>query len=402
MQIYKVALLGDKDHGKSTAIGNLLMLTKSVSGARIEEAKRISKELGRPFEPGFILDSFSEEREGAMTIDTTRAQMRYRGAGFEFIDVPGHEELITNMLTGASSAGTAVLIVSAKKGEGVSDQTRRHLLLARMLGIVSVVVAVNKMDTTGYSKDAFEMVRGSLNALIANAGNTVGSIEATFVPISAYNGDNLIKRSKNMKWYNGKPLAALLVEFAAKAGARKKGGLRAVVQGSIEGGGTACRIISGSIKRGNEVLALPSGARLNVERVVSAGRSVPSAGAGSAPVLKLGGGSASRGSVLCTSGDRPLVGKSAGALLFLVKRPKAPTIKLGTQESRCRIRIERAVDITSGAFCNEKTVKPLGIYSATMDFAATLAYERFEKLTELGRFTLHENGRLVGVGIIEQ
>ncbi|EQD45119.1 translation elongation factor EF-1, subunit alpha, partial [mine drainage metagenome] len=143
MIVRRVTLLGHKDHGKSTLIGNLLISTKSVSEARVEDAKRTSIRLGRKFEPGFLLDSFEEEREGAMTIDTTRAQIKYRGSAFEFIDVPGHEELIKNMISGASYADSALLIVSAKKGEGITGQTRRHIFLAKMLGIERVVVAVN-------------------------------------------------------------------------------------------------------------------------------------------------------------------------------------------------------------------------------------------------------------------
>ena len=153
MIVKKITLLGHKDHGKSTLIGNMLILTDRVNPAKLKEAQRTSKELAKRFEPGFILDSFSEEREGGLTIDTTRTEkIPHKGLAFEFIDVPGHEELIKNMMSGASQADIAVLIISAKSDEGIRDQTKRHLFIAKMLGIRKLVVAVNKMDLIGYQE----------------------------------------------------------------------------------------------------------------------------------------------------------------------------------------------------------------------------------------------------------
>ena len=158
MEVKSITLLGDKDNGKSTTIGSMLILTKSVTEERVKEAKKISKELGRSFEPGFILDSFSEEREGGLTIDITRAQVAYKNHAFEFIDVPGHEEFIKNMISGASYASSALLIVSAKPQEGVKEQTKRHVFISRMLGIKNLVVAVNKMDAVKYKESAFKAI----------------------------------------------------------------------------------------------------------------------------------------------------------------------------------------------------------------------------------------------------
>ncbi len=401
MDIHRIALLGDKDHGKSTFIGSMLMLTKSVSDARIGEAKRMSKELGRPFEPGFILDSFSEEREDAMTIDTTRAQLRYKGFGFEFIDVPGHEELIANMLTGASSAGTAVLMVSAKKGEGISSQTKRHLLLARMLGIDRIVVAVNKMDTVGYSKAAFEAIAGPIESFISNSSKAFGGIDAEIVPISAYKGDNLISRSKSMKWYKGMLLVEAMQAYASKRTGIAKTGLRAIVQGPIGSNQVACKVLSGKISKGSTVIALPNNSRHVVERVVKAGRSVASAAAGDAPMVAMGGAQGvQRGSVLCYEDDKPLVGSSVQSIVFLVKKPTMPVLKLATQERRCRLSISRSIDIDKGTLEKAGRFVQLGIYKAIVNTGKPIAYERFSKLRELGRFTLHEGGKFVGVGIM--
>src|SRR5271154_1586737 len=192
MDVTEVTLLGHKDHGKSTLIGNMLITTKSVSEQRINDAKKTSKKLGRNFEPGFILDSFEEEREGGLTIDTTRAQVLYKGNAFEFIDVPGHEELIKNMISGASNADFAVLMVSAKPDEGIRDQTFRHLYLAGMLGIKKILVAVNKMDKVGYEENRFDEIRSRILTFLIKTGFEKKNLY--FVPISAYNAENLVSK----------------------------------------------------------------------------------------------------------------------------------------------------------------------------------------------------------------
>jgi len=401
MQIYKIALLGDKDHGKSTFIGSALMLTNSISNDRINEAKRISEELGREFEPGFILDSFSEEREDAMTIDTTRAQLVYRNTGFELIDVPGHEELITNMLTGASSASTAVLLVSAKKSEGISEQTKRHLLLAKMLGISNVIVAVNKMDLAGYESSAFESIKSSLNDFMKGAQKSLGAINASFVPISAYKGYNIIKKSDTMKWYTGKPIMDLLYSYASRKNTKAKGSLRATIQGVLKGNQVACRIISGSIKKGDSLILVPAMIKLHVNRVINAGKSTRSAQEGSSPVLELNSNtSIARGSILCTNDDKPKVGTDFNAVVFFARKPGKPLIRIATSESKCRISISSEIDINTGEAKKSTAIKPLHIYRVHMHAAEKLAYEEFEKYRELGRFTIHDGNKFAGVGII--
>ncbi len=183
MKINRITLLGHKDHGKSTLIGNLLIKTNSVSEQRISEAKRISTELNKPFEPGFILDSFEEERREGLTIDTTRVQLKYKDAAFEFIDVPGHEELIKNMLSGASYADFALAVVSAASNEGIKDQTKRHIYIADLIGINRIVIAVNKMDKINYDEKRFNDIKNSLMHYFSKVG--INKRNIIFIPISA-------------------------------------------------------------------------------------------------------------------------------------------------------------------------------------------------------------------------
>src|SRR5271169_5201570 len=139
MEKYTITMLGEKDHGKSTLIGNLLISTGHTTEARINEVKKTSK--SKRFEPAHILDSFVEEREQEMTIDTTRAELVYRNAIYELIDVPGHLELIKNMMSGASNSDIAILMVSAKREEGFRPQTKRHIFISTMFGTKALVVA---------------------------------------------------------------------------------------------------------------------------------------------------------------------------------------------------------------------------------------------------------------------
>ncbi|PIZ91729.1 hypothetical protein COX85_02345, partial [Candidatus Micrarchaeota archaeon CG_4_10_14_0_2_um_filter_55_9] len=138
-----ISMLGHQDHGKSTLIGRLLYETKSVTAERIREAREMSEKLGLEMEYCFLLDAFQEEREGGYTLDTTRAQLRHGNTIFELVDVPGHKEFIKNMLSGASNASAAILVASMKPGEGLQDETRLHVSMARLLGIKRVIVAVN-------------------------------------------------------------------------------------------------------------------------------------------------------------------------------------------------------------------------------------------------------------------
>ena len=273
MIIRRVTLLGHKDHGKSTLIGNLSILTGSVTEARISDAKKTSEKLGLKFEPGFILDSFYEEREGGMTIDTTRAQIKYGDNAFEFIDVPGHEELTKNMISGASYADAALLMVSTKEDEGIKTQTKRHLFIAKMLGIERVVVAVNKMDLAQYKKERFDEIKEELSKYLTNLGFNEKNI--AFVPISAYTGEGLIKNSVNMPWYKNDSLIEMLVKFSGKKKVSSEE-LIVLLQGELNGDKKMLtgKVLSGSLLVDSKVKILPSNNEIFIKQIVVRGKSV--------------------------------------------------------------------------------------------------------------------------------
>ncbi len=402
--INEVTLLGHKDHGKSTLIGRMLMDTHSVSKARIDNAKMMSKRLGRKFEPGFLLDSFEEEQEGALTIDTTRAQIKYRGSAFEFIDVPGHEELIKNMISGASNASFALLMVSAKGDEGVEDQTKRHLFLAKMMGIESIIVCVNKMDTVDYSERRFEEIVGGLRPFLSNVGFARNSV--IFVPVSAYNSDNISRRSERMGWYRGKPLLDLLVDLSKRRRSSSDKTLRIIFQGVMGAGDDLKyigRVVSGSLNNGEQIVLMPTGKRVMIERIFVKGRAKQTARSGENVALVLdrhiaGDG---RGIVGYGSRHRGARSKSIDALIFAIGRIGVRAkIRSNGVEHQCSIKLVNGIDTTTGGAAAWSGVRELEAGRVVINLNDYICVEPFAKSRELGRFTIHSGKELVGIGIV--
>lgn len=407
MLIKRITLLGHKDHGKSTLIGNMLILTNRVNPAKYREAERLSKSLGTRFEPGYILDSFQEERTGGLTIDTTRTEkIPYNDLAFEFIDVPGHEELIKNMISGASYADMALLIVSTKREEGIKEQTKRHLFIARMLGIHRLVVAVNKMDLSGYKEEIFEEVKKELIKFIERIGFSKANIY--FVPVSAYYKDNLTTKSKKMKWYRGKPLLDLLYEEAKKEDPieAEERALRVVLQGFVDSersfiGG---KIVSGKMKLGEKVHILPDGFKSSIREIVVKATKVKRADFGASVAVKLKDKIRSevRGSVMTDGSDLPIVGRETKALIFVTHQlGKNPMVKFNGVDIHCKgLKILKVIDTTTGEQKKGK-LKRLDAIEAKIDFGKKMAVESFEKTKELGRFVLFSKDKFSGIGIVE-
>ncbi len=403
MLITRVTLLGHKDHGKSTLIGSMLMATHSVTETRISEAKKISKQLGRQFEPGYILDSFSEEREGGLTIDTTRAQVKYKDSAFEFIDVPGHEELIKNMMSGASYADFALLLISAKPDEGIRDQTKRHLFLAKMMGIKRIVIAVNKMDTIDYSRERFHEIESSILEFLERIG--FNKAHVTFVPISAYNSENLVAKSGKMPWYRG----LTLLDELEKLSLEKKGAagekLYAIMQGVIPGAEdvAAGKMVSGELKVGDKVSLLPGSGVYAVKEIIVKGKKARKADPGQNVALRFDKDLEfdARGSVMCRSNDKVKARDTVESIIFVTKAlGRATKIKFGGSEIPCDVRITKLLDTTTGKESPGKALEPLSAARASLKLQRQIVAEPFDRLPDLGRFVLYDEGGFAGIGII--
>src|SRR5271154_4343852 len=191
----RIVIVGHVDHGKSTLVGRLLHETGSLPEGKLDMLKAVSARRGMPFEWSFLLDALQTERDQGITIDTTQIRFRTRSRDVVLIDAPGHAEFLRNMITGASQADAAVLIIDAL--EGVRDQTRRHGYLLHLLGIRQVAVVVNKMDRVDFSATRFDEISDEISAHLTGLG------PSAVIPISARDGDGDAARTPRIWWYKG-------------------------------------------------------------------------------------------------------------------------------------------------------------------------------------------------------
>lgn len=259
----KVVIGGHVDHGKSTLIGRLLHDTGSLPPGKVEELEAISRKRGMPLEWSFVLDALQTERDQAVTIDTTRVWFSWEGRRYAIIDAPGHREFVRNMLSGASEADAAVLVVDVI--EGVSEQSKRHAHLLQMLGIRQLCVAINKMDAAGYDEARFDEVARESRAMLAALDLRAQAV----IPISAREGANLRNRSDQMTWYGDATLLETLAAFHPVT-AITDAPLRLRIQDVYRRDGTRIavgRIESGSIAIGDTVMLSPMASTATVRSI---------------------------------------------------------------------------------------------------------------------------------------
>ncbi len=296
---------GSVDDGKSTLIGRLLYEAKLVLDDQLAALEHDSQRVGtRGGELDFALlvDGLAAEREQGITIDVAYRFFSTERRKFIVADTPGHEQYTRNMVTGASTADLAVILIDARKG--VLTQTRRHSFLVRLLGISRAVLAINKMDLVGYSRAPFEAILADYRAFAARIGLT----DVTPIPLCAVHGDNIIAHGPNMPWYAGPTLMQHLESVAVdadSAGAAFRLPVQWVNRPNADFRGFAGQIVSGSVQKGDRIRVLPSGREGHVARIVTAGGDLQAAVAGQSVTLTLDSEiDVSRGDVIA-AGDSP-------------------------------------------------------------------------------------------------
>ena len=401
----RIVIVGHVDHGKSTLVGRLLHETGSLPDGKLEMLKAVSARRGMPFEWSFLLDALQTERDQGITIDTTQIRFRTRSRDVVLIDAPGHAEFLRNMITGASQADGAVLIIDAL--EGVRDQTRRHGYLLHLLGVKQVAVVVNKMDRVDFSADRFQEISDEISAHLTGLGVTPSAV----IPISARDGDGVAERTPRIGWYKGpsvvealdalepaRPLGQLPLRLPVQA--IYKFDDRRIVAGRIE---------SGHLKAGDEIVIMPAGKIARIRTVESwpvtplqgsqtAGRSV---GITLDRELFI-----ERGDVIGHSGQSPRDTRRIRARIFwLHDKPLSKgeqiLIRLGTRETRATVvAIEKAID--PGALSNEETQAIARNHVGEIDIslAQPIAADPYTENPRTGRLVIEVNGRIAGGGLV--
>ena len=299
---------GSVDDGKSTLIGRLLYEAKMVFEDQLSALERDSKRVGtRGAELDFALlvDGLAAEREQGITIDVAYRFFSTERRKFIVADTPGHEQYTRNMVTGASTADLAVILIDARKG--VLTQTRRHSFLVRLLGISRVVLAVNKMDLVGYSRATFDTIVADYSAFAAR----IGLHDITAIPLSAVYGDNIIERGAHMPWFQGPTLMQHLEEVPVadvSTGKAFRLPVQWVNRPHADFRGFAGQIASGSVQQGDRIRVLPSGRESQIARIVSADGDLPRALAGQSITVTLTSEvDVSRGDVIAAAVNTPQV-----------------------------------------------------------------------------------------------
>ena len=401
-------IVGHVDHGKSTLIGRLLFDTKSLPPEKMEEVERISKELGRDVEFAFIMDHLQEERDQGITIDTAQTFFKTDLRDYVIIDAPGHKEFIKNMITGASLAEAALLIVDAD--EGVREQTRRHAYLLSMLGLRQVAVLVNKMDLVGYAQERFDEVVAELKTFLAQ----IDIVPTHIVPISAKDGDNVARRSEKMSWYDGPILLEVLDSFSINVKPDHKA-MRLPVQLVYKAEDKRMylgRVESGTLKAGQDVTFLPSDTTTKIKSIeVFQSEPLAEAEAGrSVGVTLVDQIFAERGEVACAPDALPRVADTIKGNVFWMSKVRMQVgedlkIKCATQEIPAKVtEISRRIDSSTLETIdkNATELKNNEIAELTIKAKRPVVTETFYDVPELGRFVLVRGHDIVAGGIITE
>lgn len=418
-----VVVMGHVDHGKSTTIGHLFYLTKTIDERTIQRYEEEAKTLGKStFKFAWVLDKFKEERERGLTIDLSFWKFETPKYFFTVIDAPGHRDFIKNMITGTSQADGAILFISAKTGEyeagiGSGGQTREHAFLAKTLGVSQLVVAINKMDdaTVKWNQERYEDVRNGASDLLKITGYRIENI--SFVPTSGWTGDNLAVKSKNMPWYKGPTLVQALDNFTVPSKPVNKS-LRLPIQDvyTITGVGTVPvgRVETGVMKVGDQIIIMPSGNRGEVRSIETHHTMIPEAGPGDNIGFSVKGISRSdarRGDVIGLVSDPPSVVKEFIGQIIVIHHPTAiatgytPVLHSHTVTMACTFtELIQKIDPRTGQVVEEKPD-----YLKTGDGALVkfkplrpIVIETYTDFPPLGRFAIRDMGSTVAAGVVRE
>ncbi len=404
-----MVFVGHVDHGKSTIIGRLLADTESVPQERIDLVRQSCLHNAKPFEYAFLLDTLKDERSQGVTIDSARVFFKTALRDYIIIDAPGHGEFLKNMITGASRAEAAFLVIDA--AEGIQENSRRHAYLLSMLGFSNIVVLINKMDIVNYSQTVFESVSAEYSTFLSQMKMT-----ADFIPLSGIEGENLAKPPSKMPWYKGRTLLSTLDSIQKELPSLTRpfrmpvqdvykftedGDTRRIIAGTIE---------LGKISVGDSVTFYPSGNNCKIKTIESYNKpEQTTAIAHQAAAFTLDKPLfVSRGELMTrTDQQPPNVTTRMGATIFWMnKQPlvtgKNYTLKMGTARERIVIeKIEQVIDAETLSRKESKgNIEHHDIADCVLLTDRAVAFDCSHDESGAGRFVIMDGFEICGGGLV--
>ncbi len=404
---------GHVDHGKSTLIGRLLFDSGALDDNELRKLKEKAKELKKEtFEFAFVMDRLKEERERGLTIDLMHKEFKTNKYYFTIIDCPGHRDFVKNMITGASQADAAILVVSAK--DGIQEQTREHLYLSKVLGIRQIIVAINKMDAVNYDQATFNKTKDEVMKLLQTLGYKTENIPA--VACSAYAGDNVVKKSTNMGWYNGPTIIEALDQTITPPEKPLNKPLRLPVQEifTITGVGTVPvgRVETGIMKPGDKIIFEPSGVQAEVKSIEMHHKQLPKAEPGDNVGFNVRGISKTdvrRGDVVGHPNNPPTVAKEFTGQIIVLQHPTVvtkgytPVFHCHTAHVAGKItELVKKLDPKTGATIQENPdmLKPGDAAVIKIQPTQPIALEKQADFPELAKFAIRDMGKTIAAGVV--
>jgi bifunctional enzyme CysN/CysC len=388
---------GSVDDGKSTLIGRLLFESKLLFEDQLKQLEADSKKMGTQGENldfALLVDGLAAEREQGITIDVAYRFFATEKRKFIVADTPGHEQYTRNMVTGASTADAAIILIDARKG--VLTQTRRHSYLVSLLGIRNVALAVNKMDLVGYSRDVFEAIEAEYREFARRIGLADDQIAA--IPMSALKGDNVTEPSPAMPWYKGPALIEYLETVEVESGLAAKP-FRLPVQwvnrANLDFRGFSGLIASGTVRRGERIRVLPSGKESTVARIVTYDGDLDEAVAGQSVTLTLTDEiDISRGDVLCAT-DAPagVADQFEATVVWMAEEAMLPGrpyfLKIGTRCVGATVSaLKYKVNVNTLEHLAAKTLELNEIAVCNLSLDQPVAFDAYAENRETGGFIL--------------
>jgi bifunctional enzyme CysN/CysC len=387
---------GSVDDGKSTLIGRLLYDSKMIFEDQLAALEADSKRVGtqgQNIDFALLVDGLAAEREQGITIDVAYRFFATDRRKFIVADTPGHEQYTRNMVTGASTADLAVILVDARKG--VLTQTRRHSYLCHLLGIRNIVLAVNKMDLVGYDQTIFDRIRLAYSGF----AQSIGITKFTAIPISGFVGDNITAKSERTSWYQGETLMELLETVEIDADADRAKPFRLPVQWvnrpNLDFRGFSGLIAGGTVKPGDAVRILPSGKTTIIDRIITFDGDLEEGVAGQSVTLTLADEvDCSRGDVIAAAANPPeSADQFEATIVWMADEAMLPGrsywLKLGTQSVTANIQQPKyQINVNTLEHTAAKTLELNAIGVANLSTDRPIVFEAYEASRDLGGFIL--------------